>query len=88
MADTETPIVAKVHWDDVLGHFSLKITFQLDGPTGNFHREIKLTAADLATALADIVTAWTGGGAMMTVTPGFPVGDMAALRAMLSARFP
>lgn len=81
-ANVLTPKVATFHWDDLAQVFVLKVTFQLVTPLGIFQREIRITAANLAAAIGDLLAAW---GAAPTGTEyedfgvTYPFGDLATV---------
>jgi hypothetical protein len=80
-----TPKVAGIHWDDLLGQFRLKISFQLVTPFGTFpEREEFFFYADLASVLNAIKTIWaittTAGAANGDFTTA-PLGDWSQLTA-------
>lgn len=73
-----TPKVAGIHWDDLLGQFRLKISFQLVTPFGTFpEREEFFFYADLASVLNAIKAIWAitttleaDNGYYITAPPG------------------
>jgi hypothetical protein len=89
MANTLTPQVAGIHFDDLAQLFHLKITFQVKSPLGNFEREITLTASDLAGIIQQVISIW--GGASPTTEAdhlNFQPGNLADLGTAIGALTP
>lgn len=77
--NTLVPKKASIHFDDLLQQFYLKITFQFQTPLGVFQREVRITAANLAAAITDLLNTW--GAAPTGVEPASfgvyaPIGDL------------
>ena len=78
-----TPKVSRLHFDDILSQFTLRITWQLSTPFGVFpQREEFLTFADLASALNAIKAIWGTVASTDDATTKYifaPLGDFAPL---------
>jgi hypothetical protein len=89
MANVLTPQVAGIHFDDLEQLFHLKITFQIKSPLGNFEREVKLTASDLAGIIQQIIAIWGGASPTTEATQlNFQPGNLADLGTAIGALTP
>jgi hypothetical protein len=89
MADVLTPQVAGIHFDDLAQLFHLKITFQIKSPAGNFEREVKLTASDLAGIIQQVISIWAGASPTTEATQlNFQPGNLADLGTAIGALTP
>ena len=80
------PIVANIHYDDILNKFALKITAELETPAGNKRLEERFTLADLASVFNEILQIWAiAAGHGPGITKPFIMGDIAGLTDLLGA---
>lgn len=86
--NSETPVRATIHWDDVLGQFKVRISAEFDTPLGHFEPPpVHLTAADLAGAISLLLNFW-GGGSLAPypgANPMAPLGKKATVQAAVDA---
>jgi len=82
---TLIPVVSRVHFDDILNLFTLKITFLLKTPLGNQRKEVTFDAGSLLEALQILAEVWSGQGVLQEdLRLGYVMGSASSLQALIA----
>ena len=87
LPETLTPVVAGIHFDDILQMFELKITWQLKTPLGNFEKETRITGDTLSEIIQAILATWGAPGSdPLVLGLNFSLGNTAVLAEWLAGQ--
>jgi len=84
-ADLLVPLVAKIHWDDLLRKFVLKISEEFLRSQGNKRESDSFDLQTLAAVLAQILDVWANIAFLETGELTYEIGDMTQVTDRIAA---